>query len=196
MERKYIDSINDSIEVIGALRLLPVVHKINDIVRLIKATIDSGNKVIIAGNGGSAAHAQHFAAELTGKFDKDRVPLPALSLTTDTSAITAIANDYTFCSIFSRQLIALGREGDCFIALSTSGKSPNILDALNVCLENDMASILLTGLNAPDAVYVIADHVLKVQSWNTARIQEAHHLILHLICEALDDIYSEDPSSG
>lgn len=152
-------------------------------------TIKNGGKILLAGNGGSAADAQHIAAEFTGRFVRERQPLAAISLTTDTSALTAIANDYGYEQVFSRQLRALARPGDLFIAISTSGNSPGILAAVEAAKETSVTTLALTGRDGGPLAKT-SDLALVVQHDVTARIQEMHIFIGHLICEYLDQQYS------
>ena len=148
-------------------------------------TVRSGGKILVAGNGGSAADAQHFAAELVNRFLMERRPLPAVALTTDTSILTSISNDYSFEQVFSKQVEALGKEGDAFIAISTSGTSPNILKALEKANALSMLTIGLSG-GEGGRMAPLCDICLNVPSGNTPRIQETHHLVLHVICEILE----------
>ncbi len=148
-------------------------------------TIHSGARIFICGNGGSAGDAQHFAAELTGRFERERRAWPAVALTTDTSALTAIGNDYGFDYVFSRQLEALGRPGDLLIAISTSGNSPNVRQAVAYAKANGISTIGLLGRDGGQLAREV-DHALVVPSQRTARIQEMHILILHIWCEMLD----------
>ncbi len=147
-------------------------------------------KILICGNGGSAADAQHFAAELVGRFEKDRPGLAAIALTTDTSALTAIGNDYDLDAVFSRQIRALGQENDILVAISTSGNSSNVLEAVLAAHEKGMKIIALTGreggqiANALD----VDDILLNVPYARTARIQEVHITIVHALCDAVDFI--------
>lgn len=150
--------------------------------------ISCGNKVLVFGNGGSAADAQHIAAEFTGRFVKERKGLPAIALTTDTSALTAIGNDYGFESIFSRQVEALARPGDLLIGISTSGNSANVLKALKAGKNIGCKSIGLSGRDGGE-MNTICDLNIVIPSNITARIQEMHILIGHIICEALDDAF-------
>lgn len=156
--------------------------------KLLTDTVMAGRKVLIAGNGGSAADAQHIAAELTGRYVKDRKALPAIALTVDTSALTAISNDYGFERVFARQVEAFARPGDLFIAISTSGNSPNIIQALHTARELGCKIIGLSGRdggqmnNLCDLNIIIPDDV-------TARIQEMHILIGHIFCKAVDNLY-------
>jgi D-sedoheptulose 7-phosphate isomerase len=145
-----------------------------------------GNKFLIFGNGGSAADAQHIAAEFVNRFRIERPPLPALALTTDTSAITSIANDYDYKEIFSKQVKALGKEGDVAMAISTSGNAANVLAAIETCKKLKIVTIGLTGGNGGKMVGQV-DYLLRVsEGKNTARIQETHILVGHVICELVD----------
>ena len=139
-----------------------------------------GNKIIFAGNGGSAADAQHLAAEFVSRFEFDRPGLPALSLATDTSMITAIANDYGYSKLFLRQLEAQHRKGDIFIGISTSGRSTNVIEALKACSNLGVIAIGLCGLDGDMNNYV--DHVIRIPSRETPRIQESHILVGHMLC--------------
>lgn len=161
---------------------------------LIKATeaviksIRTGGKILLFGNGGSAADAQHIAAEFVNRYLIERPPLPALALTTDTSALTSITNDYGPDDVFAKQVQALGRSGDIAIAISTSGNSPNILRALKVCRELGMSTIGLTGGNGGEMAACV-DLCLCVSATSvTPRIQETHILIGHVICELVDHV--------
>jgi D-sedoheptulose 7-phosphate isomerase len=160
----------------------PALH---EAVRRIRGTFAAGRRLFICGNGGSAADAQHFAAELTGRFEKERRGYPAVALTTDSSALTSIGNDYGFERIFARQLQAQAVAGDLLVAITTSGNSPNIVCALNVARELGVGSIGLLG-RAGGACAGLVDIALTVNVQRTARVQEAHVLILHLLCEGLD----------
>jgi D-sedoheptulose 7-phosphate isomerase len=145
-----------------------------------------GNKLLLFGNGGSAADAQHIAAEFVNRFRMDRPPLPALSLTTDTSTITSIANDFDYKEIFAKQVKALGKEGDVALAISTSGNAANVLAALDACKKLKIATIGLTGGDAGKMARKV-DYLLSVsEGKNTARIQETHILVGHVICEMID----------
>jgi D-sedoheptulose 7-phosphate isomerase len=149
------------------------------------AAYRAGNKILIAGNGGSAADAQHFAAELVARFEFDRPGLPAIALTTDTSALTAIGNDYGYERLFSRQVEALGRPGDVFIGLSTSGNSKNILKAMEVAQAQGLIRVAMCGLGG--RIHEMAEHVLAMPSTHTPRIQEGHGLAGHIICAMIED---------
>ena len=155
------------------------------LVDLCAATIRGGGKIMLAGNGGSAADAQHIATELTVRYVQDRPPIAALALTTDTSTLTAAGNDYGFDHVFSRQIGALGIKGDIFIAISTSGNSPNILHAIAAARAKNITVIGLTGRDG-GKMKSLCDLCLVVPSTITARIQEIHILVGHLLCGALE----------
>jgi D-sedoheptulose 7-phosphate isomerase len=147
----------------------------------------AGNKILLCGNGGSAADAQHIAAELVGRYEDQRRPFPAIALTTDTSALTALSNDFGFEEVFARQVRALARQGDVLIAISTSGKSPNVVKAAEAARSLGCKVIGLTGLSSePLADYCFI--TVQVLSERTARIQEGHITIGHLWCEMVDEI--------
>ena len=157
-------------------------------VQAILASVTNGGKVLACGNGGSAGDAQHFAAEFVGRFERERPELAALSLTTDSSIITAIANDYDFRSIFSRQVRALGQSGDVLLAISTSGNSANVLAAIEAAHERDMVVVGLSGRGGGKMTLALRDtdvHIC-VPHERTARIQEVHILALHCLCDAVD----------
>jgi len=155
-------------------------------IETIVACFQNGHKLLLFGNGGSAADAQHIAAEFVNRFRIERPPLPALALTTDTSAITSIANDYDYGEIFAKQIKALGKAGDVALAISTSGNAANVLNALDCCKQLKITSIGLTGGDGGKMIGK-ADHILRVSTTrNTARIQETHILVAHVICELVD----------
>jgi len=143
-----------------------------------------GHKIMLCGNGGSAADCQHIAAELTGRFIGDRAPLAALALTTDTSALTCIANDYQFADVFARQVQGLGQAGDCLVCISTSGNSKNIVNAANAAIGMGIRAIALTGQGG--ILAHLCDHAVAVPSGVTARIQEAHIFIGHTWCGLIE----------
>jgi D-sedoheptulose 7-phosphate isomerase len=159
--------------------------KFLDIIKLVSHAFESGNKIFFFGNGGSAADAQHLAAEFVNRYVMDRPPLPAMALTTDTSILTSISNDIAFEEIFSKQLRALGKEGDVAIGISTSGSSPNIIKAFEVAKEMGMKRIAFTGNNG-GAISKMADYSLIVPSTSTPRIQEVHILVGHILCEMVE----------
>ena len=150
--------------------------------------LKNGKKILLLGNGGSAADSQHIAAELVGRFKKERTALPAIALTTDTSALTAIGNDYGYSEVFSRQLHALANSGDVVIGISTSGNSENVLKALEVAKIKKCKTIGLTGKDGGKMV-TLCDVNIVVPSYETARIQEMHILIGHIICNVIDESF-------
>jgi len=155
---------------------------------IISDTVSLGNKILCCGNGGSAADAQHFSAELLNRFERERKELAAIALTTDTSTITSIANDYSFDSIFEKQIRALGNEGDVLLAITTSGNSKNITNAITAGQEHKMSVVLLSGKDGGEAALKLTetDLELRVPSQSTARIQESHIMMLHCICAIVD----------
>ena len=161
------------------------IDKIYDGVMLILKALEFDNKLMIAGNGGSAADAQHIAAELVGRFRKDRRGLPAIALTTDTSIITSIGNDYSFDNIFSRQVEAIGRKGDVLLAISTSGNSVNIVNAVKLAMSIGMNTVGLTG-ESGGRLRGLVDVLVDVPSCDTARVQEMHITIGHVMCEIIE----------
>ncbi len=167
----------------------PVLSKpIADAVQALLTCVTGGGKVLVCGNGGSAADAQHFAAEFVGRFERERPELAAIALTTDSSVMTAIANDYGFDVIFSRQVRALGQAGDVLLAISTSGNSANVLKAIEAAHEREMVVIGLSGRDGGKMTPALRDtdvHIC-VPHERTARIQEVHLLTLHCLCDAVD----------
>ncbi len=182
---KIVKSIADSISV--KQKLLDdgsLIQKIESVIETVVSAVKRGNRIIFAGNGGSAADAQHLAAEFVSRFEFDRPGLPALSLSTDTSMITAIGNDYGYERLFLRQLQAQARPGDVFVGITTSGKSRNVLRAFEACKDLQVTSIALCGLGGELEDKV--DHVLRAPSHHTPRIQECHILIGHIICAEVE----------
>jgi D-sedoheptulose 7-phosphate isomerase len=153
-----------------------------------------GNKILLCGNGGSAGDCQHLAAEFTGRFCDERAPLAALALTTDTSALTCIGNDYGFDHVFSRQVQALGRPGDCLIGISTSGRSVNVMRAMAVARDRGLSTIGLLGRDGGDLAS-LCDLAVVVPGSDTARIQEAHLFIEHALCALVEHALSEQPTT-
>ena len=162
------------------------VDKIVEVVQLIAQAFREGKKVLLFGNGGSAADASHIAAEFVNRFLIERPPLPAIALNTDVAVLTSISNDYDYSYVFSKQLTALGSEGDVVIGLSTSGNSPNVVRAIDVAKKNGMRTIMLTGGNGGKLAKQ-ADHTFIVQTKVTARIQETHITLGHVICQMVDE---------
>ena len=156
--------------------------------RCMVASLQAGGKVMACGNGGSAADAQHFAAELVGRFEMERQGLAAIALTTDSSILTAVSNDYGFKAIFERQVRALGQPGDVLLAISTSGNSPNVIEAIQAAQDNDLRVVALTGKGGGQIGEMLRDSDIHlcVPSDRTARIQEVHLLTLHCLCDGID----------
>jgi D-sedoheptulose 7-phosphate isomerase len=157
-------------------------------VEIMFTALSNGNKILACGNGGSAADCQHFAAELVGRFERERLPLPALALTTDTSILTAVGNDYGFKDVYAKQVQAFGQSGDVLLALSTSGNSVNVVAAIEAAVERDMRIIALTGKGGGVIGELMSDadvHIC-VPHERTARIQEVHALTIHIFCDGID----------
>lgn len=178
---------NDSIEIKqrSAEVLCPVVAEVAE--ALIKCLVE-GHKLLVCGNGGSAADAQHFAAEMLNRFEAERPGLPAIALTTDSSTLTSIANDYQFSDVFARQVRALGQSGDVILCITTSGGSANIVSAIEAAHDRDMPVVLLSGRDGGAAAVALAqgDLEIRVPSGSTARTQEVHILVLHCLCDLID----------
>ena len=156
--------------------------------RLLADILRGGGKVLACGNGGSAADAQHFAAELMNRFELERAPLAAVALTTDTSTLTSIANDYAFEQVFAKQVRGIGRRGDALLAISTSGNSPNVLEAVHAARELGVQVVAMTGNGGGKIGAMLSDddvHIC-VPHKRTARIQEVHLLVLHCLCDGID----------
>ena len=159
---------------------------IGQIASVVAGAARKGGKILICGNGGSAADSQHIAAELVGRFKKERKAIAALALTTDTSVLTSLANDYGYEKVFERQVAALGRRGDVLIALSTSGSSPNILGAVNKARELGITAIGFLGRDG-GTIKPLCDLALVIENTDTARVQEMHILAAHIICGLVED---------
>jgi len=166
------------------------ISDVSDAAAILQKSIKSGGKVLIFGNGGSAADSQHIAAELVNKYKQKRRALPALALTTDSSILTSIANDGSFDDVFSRQIEALGKKGDVALGITTGGKSGNVIKALKTAKSMDLRTIAFTG---PDTSKIrrITDCRISVPSTSTPRIQELHITIAHIICELLEESFSQ-----
>lgn len=151
-------------------------------------TLDQGGKILSCGNGGSAGDAQHFSSEMLNRFEMERPGLPAVALTTDTSTLTSIANDYDYSRIFSRQVLALGNSGDILLAISTSGNSGNVIKAVEAAHTRDMRVVALTGRDGGRIAGLLEDPdtELRVPANSTARIQETHLLVIHCLCDLID----------
>ena len=163
----------------------------NEFLDLVIKTLKKGNKIILFGNGGSASDAQHIAAELVVKYKKKRRSIPAISLSTDTSTLTAIGNDFSFNEIFSRQIESIGKPGDIAIGITTSGKSKNVINALKLAKKKKIISVILTKKKYPKKKQIekISDFILGVPAEETARIQELHILVGHLMCAVIDEVF-------
>jgi D-sedoheptulose 7-phosphate isomerase len=157
-----------------------------EISELLVRTFKAGGKLLICGNGGSAADAQHIAAEFINRFRLDRSPLPAIALTTDSSILTSVSNDFSFEHVFSKQIIALGKPGDVLITITTSGDSLNIVSALETAHGQKIKTVLFTG-KKKGRCHPLADLVIDVQSYDTPRIQEVHIFFAHLLCEQVEN---------
>ena len=181
------ERINEHLEVVGLLKNDSKFSKnISEISDVITKCFKLGGKLLICGNGGSAADSQHLATELVSKFFMERKALDAEALSVNTSTITAIANDYSFDRIFSRQVEAKGKEGDVFLAISTSGNSKNVVEAINAAKIIGMKTIGFIGNNKDSLICKMSDYYVSIPSNSTPRIQEAHILIGHIICEIVE----------
>lgn len=187
MENFIVQQLNDSLLVKQAILAdTKILDAIKRICELCLQVYKQGNKILVAGNGGSAADSQHLVAELVSRFYFDRPGLPAIALTTDSSILTAVGNDYGYEYVFSRQVEALGLPGDLLIAFSTSGNSANILRALTVAKSKKLMTVGLTGQSG-GKMWPLCDHCICVPSPETPRIQEAHTLISHIICAVIEE---------
>ncbi len=183
--RNFDDSIATKQRVLAAL--VPEVAKAS---LAMVASLKGGGKILSCGNGGSAGDAQHFAAELVGRFERERGELAAVALTTDSSILTAVANDYSFDEIFAKQVRGLGKPGDVLFAISTSGNSKNVIAAIEAAHKKQMTVVAMTGHNGGKIAPMLAagDVLLNVDSQVTTRIQEVHLLMLHCLCDAIDNL--------
>lgn len=183
MNNIYLKRLQDHINLFSKLSELG--SSLDEVAGNIANTLSAGGKLLLCGNGGSAADCQHLAAEFTGRFIHDRKPLAALSLTTDTSALTCISNDYSFDEVFSRQILALGRSGDCLIVISTSGNSENVIRAVAAAKAMNILTIGFLGKSG-GKLMSLCDLPIVVPSETTARIQEAHIFLGHIVCEMVE----------
>lgn len=186
---EIMDKIKDAHQ-IGIESLKDQSTRIENIANIIANSIKSGGKILIAGNGGSAADSQHFAGEIVGRYVKERVGYPAIALTTDTSILTAVGNDYGFDEIFKRQVQALGKEGDVFFAISTSGNSSNIISAITEAKKHKLIVIGLTGRDGGKMVNV-CDYHINIPLKDTPRVQEFHITVIHIIAEMIESIMTK-----
>lgn len=183
ISRQFEDSARTKLDALEALAA-----PIAGAVEIMTASLLASGKILSCGNGGSAADAQHFAAELVNRFEMERPPLAAVALTTDSSTLTSIANDYDYTQVFSKQVRALGQPGDVLLAISTSGNSPNVVEAIVAAHEREMRVIALTGKGGGRIGEMLCDDDvhLCVPADRTARIQEVHLLVLHCLCDGID----------
>lgn len=187
MNKRVISLFEDSIETkVRSAALLP--DKISAAADLIAMSLTDGKKIMSCGNGGSAADAQHFASEMLNRFEMERPGLPAIALTTDSSTLTSISNDYSYTQIFSKQVKALGQQGDVLLAISTSGNSDNIIKAVEAAHERAVYVVALTGNNGGKTALQLqeTDIEIRVPASSTARIQEVHLLVIHCLCDLID----------
>lgn len=191
MQERINNVINEQIDNLSNLKKGNYTDDLVSIVNVIIKSIDNGGKILIAGNGGSAADSQHFAAELVGRFMKERKALPAIALTTDSSVLTCMGNDYGFDDIFDRQVEALGKENDVFFGISTSGNSKNIIKAVLKAKEKGLTTIGLLGKDG-GKLKDICDYNITMPYKETARIQEHHIMTIHLICEFVENYFYEE----
>lgn len=183
IKNELLESINTLTQVLNDDKIINLIERISKV--LCKVSQENGN-IFFAGNGGSAADSQHLAAELIGRFQINRKPIKAQALTTDTSILTSIGNDYSFKDIFKRQIEALGKKGDSLIVMSTSGNSTNIINLIQEAKRKEIITIGLTG-EKTSKLSNLCDYIINVPSDNTARIQEAHILIGHIVCGNIED---------
>lgn len=188
MPNKVLEELESHLFIVNSV-INSMEDKLNEASNTILQTLKNGNKILICGNGGSAADAQHIASELTGRYKTSRKALPCIALTTDTSALTSIGNDFGYEKVFSRQVEALANKGDLFIGISTSGNSQNIITALQTAKTLDCGTLGLSGNNGGD-MNEFCDLNLIVPSFDTPRIQEMHILFGHIFCQLIDDEFT------
>jgi D-sedoheptulose 7-phosphate isomerase len=183
IQQQFKDSAQTKLDALAAMAA-----PIEAATRRMVTSLQAGGKVMACGNGGSAADSQHFAAELLNRFEKERPPLAAIALTTDTSTLTSIANDYRYEDVFAKQVQALGRSGDVLLAISTSGNSPNVIEAIHAARARGVTVVALTGRKGGKMAALLGpdDIHLCVPAERTARIQEAHLLTIHCLCDGID----------
>lgn len=187
MQERIKESFTESIQIqIASAEALP--DAITHAAQAMVTTLLNGNKIICCGNGGSAANAQQFVSCLLNRFETERPSLPAMTLNTDTTTVTAVANDYHYQEVFSKQVRALGQEGDILLAISTSGNSKNIVKAMEAAVSRDMTIIALTGKDGGEMAGLLGEHdvEIRIPSQRTARIHEVHMVTLHCLCDLID----------
>jgi D-sedoheptulose 7-phosphate isomerase len=169
-----------------SLELLPA--EVANAGQIMVESLRNGGKILTCGNGGSAGDSQHFSSEMLNRFERERPALPAIALTTDTPTLTSIANDYSYNDIFAKQIRALGKEGDVLLAISTSGNSSNVIQAIQAAHDRDIAVVALTGRKGGEmaGMLIESDAEIRVPSDSTARIQEVHLLVIHSLCDLID----------
>ncbi|WP_456790495.1 D-sedoheptulose 7-phosphate isomerase [Bradyrhizobium sp. USDA 4472] len=177
-------SLSGMTRAIQSVELRDTLHAISSAIAI---ALKNGNKLLLAGNGGSAADAQHIAAEIVGRYKLERAAWAALALTTDTSALTAIANDYGYEDVFARQLQGLGRRGDVFVGITTSGRSPNILAALKMAREKGLVTVGFTGAKG-ESMRALCDHILMAPTEDTPVIQQIHLMSAHGVCDQVEQM--------
>lgn len=185
--RRIKENFNESIQ-LKIMCVDSLASPIAEAAKLMTQCLLSENKILSCGNGGSAGDAQHFSSEMLNRFEMERPGLPAIALTTDTSTITSIANDYQYADIFSKQIRALGQADDVLLAISTSGESHNIIHAVDAAHDRNMHVVALTGRDGGQMadLMIEQDIEIRVPSWSTARIQEVHLMVIHSICDLID----------
>ena len=192
IHQHFSDSIQTKIET--ADTMAPAIAKVSE---QLVACLVNGKKILSCGNGGSSGDAQHFSSEMLNRYERERPSLPAIALSTDTNTITAIANDYSYEEIFSKQIRALGQEGDVLLAITTSGNSKNLLRAIDAAHDRGMSVVALTGKDGGQIPPILrnGDIELRVPSRSTARIQETHLVIIHCLCDLIDNqLFGEEPA--
>ena len=194
MKARYQTAIEEKLEVLKALQETDYFDVLSMVYQVLAECFHNGKKLVLAGNGGSASDAQHFAGELMGRFEKTRMALPAIALTPDSSVMTCIGNDYGFEQCFARQIEGLGQEGDVFFAISTSGNSGNIIKAVECAKKKGMKSVLLSGKTG-GKLAEMCDYNLLVPSEHVSRIQEIHIFTIHTLCELIDEEFMKETSN-
>ncbi|MFN4226988.1 MAG: SIS domain-containing protein [Candidatus Ratteibacteria bacterium] len=178
--------VKDHLELVNSVFSNQFNENLIKISEIIVECIKNGNKILLCGNGGSSADCQHFAGEMVNKFKKEREPLPFISLTTDSSVLTSIANDYSFDEVFSKQVRAIGKENDILICFSTSGESKNVIKAANIAKQKKIKVISITG-KTPNTLEKISDFIIAVPSKETYKVQQVHLIIYHLLCFLIEE---------